>query len=80
MHTQAHGARTHAVARGPTRLPRTGSVLGLSHDVVELIESGKGVYRRYAESGAVLVDRSRHLDMLEWAWWLNAMGDDLTYK
>ena len=56
------------------------SLLGLEQEVKELIAGGKGAYRRYAESGAVLVDRSRHLDMLEWAWWLNAMGDGLTYK
>ncbi|KAG2500723.1 hypothetical protein HYH03_001487 [Edaphochlamys debaryana] len=55
-------------------------LLGLQDQVHDLIATGKGIFNRYAESGAVMVDRTRHLDMLEWAWWMNAMGHDLTYN
>ena len=43
------------------------------------MDAGKAPFARYAESGQVLVDRGRHLDALEWAWFLNAFGDGHVY-
>ncbi|KAG2500725.1 hypothetical protein HYH03_001489 [Edaphochlamys debaryana] len=54
--------------------------LGLQDEVHDLLLSRKGSSARHCESGAMMVDRTRHLDMLEWAWWLNSMGKDVTYK
>jgi len=47
---------------------------GLNATASRAVDAAKGEFRRHAESGQVLVDRSRHLDALEWAWLLNAHG------
>jgi hypothetical protein len=51
------------------------SLSGLNASASAALDSAKGEFSRHAESGQVLIDRSRHLDALEWAWLLNAFGD-----
>lgn len=53
---------------------------GLKRSVWAALDAGKGSFRRYAESGQVMVDRGRHLDVLEWAWFLNAFGEGHVYR
>ncbi len=53
---------------------------GVSRAVWPAVNAGKGPAARYAESGQVLVDRGRHLDALEWAWFLNAWGEGGVYN
>ncbi|PNG99199.1 hypothetical protein TSOC_015027, partial [Tetrabaena socialis] len=36
--------------------------------------------RRDAESGAVLMDRAAHADVLEYLWWINSFGDRLYHR
>ncbi|GLC37647.1 hypothetical protein PLESTM_000631900 [Pleodorina starrii] len=36
--------------------------------------------RRDAESGAVLIDRVAHADVLEYLWWINSFGDRLYHR
>ncbi len=44
------------------------------------LQAGKGRSRRDAESGQLLIDRGRHLDALEAAFWVNSWADRLYHK
>ncbi|KAI8472516.1 MAG: mannosyltransferase putative-domain-containing protein [Monoraphidium minutum] len=54
--------------------------VGVNRSLWDTVDGGKGEFVRYAESGQLMVDRTRHLDVLEWVWFLNSFGDKHVYE
>ncbi|WIA31646.1 hypothetical protein OEZ86_002526 [Tetradesmus obliquus] len=53
--------------------------VGLNMTVRDALNEGKSDFNRYAESGQVMINRAMHLDVLEWAWFLNSFSEKHIY-